>query len=557
MSALLAAASSTPGPNPTAAPPATPVSNATGSIDALSALLSGNISARTISACDEIGITIGGADREKLKKSDPKTYAKLKEHACAGMTSKFKLMTVVDEKSAVADLQSIYSIQVRLRELRKELVQNNLIDVFTIFSEFESTLRPGYSVPLPSTDIVHRHQLLDKYNVTNFENVKRANAFYMICGADYQVENLKWSGEKILESCEEALREKILESATLLPPEHHGGPVYFYLMMQLVSTTSDHAMRCIVDKLKHLKLSDFDGENVLHAVTFLRGAINLLKNNNAVPHDMRSLLFTIMRGCSTSDFVSFVVSIETMISLPGIIANPTIEFLLTTFEAKYTELLGANKWEAKSGSLSGSPSAFQTKPNPQSSDSGASSDPICFNCGTIGHKVDSCPRPRDQAQIDRFRAALQRITNRSSGGGKDNADDKGRRSRSGPGGPADPLRAPPGKDEPRTKSFPTIGERFWCGKCKVWTDHLSGDHPVLNAAQASSAPSPASASGNHAPSANASSPRDSVSALSDSPSSASGSAAALVDADGFQTVTSRSYRSALVNQSQLANMAHF
>jgi hypothetical protein len=43
-----------------------------------------------------------------------------------------------------------------------------------------------------------------------------------------------------------------------------------------------------------------------------------------------------------------------------------------------------------------------------------------------------------------------------------------------PGGPADPLRAPPGKDEPRKKSFPSIGECSWCGKCKVWTDHLSG-----------------------------------------------------------------------------------
>jgi len=45
---------------------------------------------------------------------------------------------------------------------------------------------------------------------------------------------------------------------------------------------------------------------------------------------------------------SVVVSIETMVSLPGIIANPMIEFLLTTFEAKYMELLGAsNKWEAQ------------------------------------------------------------------------------------------------------------------------------------------------------------------------------------------------------------------
>lgn len=526
--------------------------------DALSALLNGTINERKITECDDIGTQIGGADREKLKQSDPKTYAKLKETACAGLKTKFKLMTVVDEKSAVADLQSIYSIQVRLRELRKELAQHNILDVFTVFSQYESSTRQGFTVAFPSTDIKHRHLLTDKYNITTFENVKKANAFYMLCGAKYQVENLKWSGEKVLASCEDALREKILESTALLPPEHHGGPVYFYLMMQLVATTSDHAMRCIIEKLKHLKLTDFPAENVLHAVTFLRGAINLLKNNNAIPHDLKSLLVSIMRGCTTPDFVSFVTSIETMVSL-SLLPDTSIEFLLTTFEAKYTELLGANKWNATATSLSSGPSSFIA--NPQSSTNATSSpESICFNCGTVGHKVDSCPKPRNQADIDRFKAALQHLRG-SAGGGTGGGSNVGgansgsgtstngnngntNRHRNRPGGPADPLRVPPGKDAERTKTFPGLGERSWCGKCKVWTDHLSGGHPSIPAANAAGTETSAP-----------SSPTPSSPPLSTTESESVGSPAR-VDADGFVTVTPRSYRSALVNQ-QLANISHF
>jgi hypothetical protein len=94
--------------------------------------------------------------------------------------------------------------------------------------------------------------------------------------------------------------------------------------MQLVSTTSDHAMHCVINKINKLKecLALFHG-----------GIITLLKNNNAIPHDLCASIFSMMRHCSTQDFVHFVTSLEEMMSsFQGMLPDTSIEFLLTTFQ---------------------------------------------------------------------------------------------------------------------------------------------------------------------------------------------------------------------------------
>jgi hypothetical protein len=63
---------------------------------------------RDIQSIDSIGLSVKGADRAALKRSNPKAYEKVKELACASIKDKFSLMKVIDEKSSVKDFQSIY-----------------------------------------------------------------------------------------------------------------------------------------------------------------------------------------------------------------------------------------------------------------------------------------------------------------------------------------------------------------------------------------------------------------------------------------------------------------
>lgn len=192
---------------------------------------------KDISSLETIGISVQGADRAALKISNPKAYDKVKEIACSSTKDKFSLMKVIDEKSSVKDFQSIYSIDIQLRELDKALKESDLSPVFTVFTSWEDTIRSNRTRTLPVTPDVGGSSinLIKRYNGTTLDNIKKSTEFWMLSGADHHVEDIRWSGEKILASCEYTLREKILESCYAIPQIYHGGPLYFYYMMNLHS----------------------------------------------------------------------------------------------------------------------------------------------------------------------------------------------------------------------------------------------------------------------------------------------------------------------------------
>ena len=287
--------------------------------------------------------------------------------------------------------------------IRLSLKESDFLPVFTIFQDWETSIRPNRSraLPIPGTSDL---SLLKKFNGASVDSIKRSTEFWLLSGGDYHVEDVCWSGEKILASCDDILREKVLESVQTIPSIYRGGPLFFYNMISFVTTTSDQAMFVVVDKLNRFRLSDFDGENVLVAVSFLRGAIQLLSNNGADPHDILNTVFNMMRTCSTPAFMSFVTNLETMFELPDLVKDRSVEFLLDKLETKYTSLLGSSQWLAHSmPPTSSSPAGFTASP-----DADEPEEVICFtNCGALGHKSTDCSNPRDLARIRRYYNAIR------------------------------------------------------------------------------------------------------------------------------------------------------
>ena len=100
-------------------------------------------------------------------------------------------------------------------------------------------------------------------------------------------------GEKILNSCDATLRDKLIESTRGWSPMHKGGPTYLKLLMGLIVATSKKSLRLLLNKISTLKLTDFNGEDVGRAVSFLRGASLILNDNNALPSDFLHLILNI------------------------------------------------------------------------------------------------------------------------------------------------------------------------------------------------------------------------------------------------------------------------
>ena len=92
-------------------------------------------------------------------------------------------------------------------------------------------------------------------------------------GQRFHVENLLWSGTKILNNCEDSLRQKIEEMSLGYPVESLTGPVYFKIMIDLVISSSAGSLRALSKILETLSLKNFDGENVVKACSFIRGAV--------------------------------------------------------------------------------------------------------------------------------------------------------------------------------------------------------------------------------------------------------------------------------------------
>ena len=355
------------------------------------------------------------------------------------------------------------SVVAKVNALKKHLRTDDTIDVFTIPKDMELDATTNYWLPSANTSAV---DLLSDYRTTDIENVKRATAWYARFGQDYHTENVAWSGEVILKSCNETLRLKILESVAQFEEAEKGGPTYFYILMEKVIATSQTALRGLVIVLNNTTLKDFGGENVFDCASFFRAAAVLLRDNNMLPTDMLNIAFTTFGSSSCPEFNSLVSGLKTAVDLK--LKEYSLEQVLQLLEGDYNDKLGSNKWPAK-----------DTKVNQESSFGGSAV--ICFNCGGF-HTLDQCDKPRDEEAIAKRKQII--LGSNKSGGSKSKnncrkKDGSGNRSDQKKENPKSnstpPWKIPPKSGEAHEKEL--NGKKVkWCGKCGRWGNHSTAEH---------------------------------------------------------------------------------
>ena len=335
-----------------------------------------------------------------------------------------------------------------------------MIGVFSIASSYEDD-GTGPKSNATSVNLFHDVQ------TTDMNTVKLANQYYMEYGQDYHGENVAWSGEKILNSCDETLRDKLIESTRGWSSLHKGGLTYLKLLMGLIVATSKKSLRSLLNKIASLKLTDFNGEDVGRAVSFLRGANLILKDNDGLPSDFLTLILNIFRETTCLTFKSYVTTLEHNLELG--ITELSADDIMRLFENKYVDMLGRSEWTPKSITTDQQSGFF------------SNGVIMCFNCGGIGHSVRKCTEAINQEHID----IRKNIVFGKNGNG--NGNKKKRRNRNknkesdsevvsnDANNNEDSLTTPPKSGESEEKSVNGI-KQFWCSKCVKWTNHKTVDH---------------------------------------------------------------------------------
>ena len=231
-------------------------------------------------------------------------------------------------------------------------------------------------------------------------------------------QNLSWSQELLLGSCESTLCSDIEHRLISIPQNEQGGPLILHMILNQMMSTTHEAARNIVRRLESHKVTDYPGENIPNFCATYNNAIMRLNVSGHVPKDVANIFFIQLQTCTVPKLLGFLDNLEN-----------SDDAILQDFVAlrervilKYNDLLLADKWLPTSSSDSSSFTSKKTL-----SDSKKSS---------------------------------------SNNGGK-----------SGGGRTCLPIdTTPPGEGEPNWRPHPLNGDKkiWWCALCPNGTDNGVG-----------------------------------------------------------------------------------
>ena len=126
---------------------------------------------------------------------------------------------------------------------------------------------------------------------TNDETtVRKSKTYYAMYGEDGSVENLAWSSDRILNTCKEPPRDKIREELVSVSALEVGGLLVLKKILDINMDVDNCAVRALTQNVQVLPMKGVPGETVETVVSFLKGALMLIRNCATLPTDTIGLI---------------------------------------------------------------------------------------------------------------------------------------------------------------------------------------------------------------------------------------------------------------------------
>lgn len=397
-------------------------------INSLSIHLGGSTPRRTQRTEAEIVssyATVKKEDRAQMKVSE---FSKLQLSAEEGEKTHFTLVEI-DGVSNREQIKKLAMIHALLKVLKRSMQTFDMVDVFS--TPKKMTDNAGVWLPEGNESV----DLFEAPNDVDLATVLHACSFRAKFGQDFVIQNLNWSGKRILNSCDDNLKGKILEELSGYDLTAQAGPVYLKVLLDLILTASHQSLRGLVTQFQTLSPKDFPGENVMEYITHARGAYEMLRQHNALPFDALLIIVTALQDVSTEQFKTLIKTAHANYVLKH---KPllTVRTLFDTAQQEYNSLAASGQWERGNGGQSHD-AVFVHQQN---------QDAASFHSGRGG----------------RGRGGRGRSGGRGSRGGGRSARGHGRNF----GYEKD--RRPPAPGEPKERDSNGRPEK-WCGTCGYWT----------------------------------------------------------------------------------------
>ena len=263
--------------------------------------------------------------KEERVKLDQDKLLKITAQMEEGLEKKYTEVSVEEEDLSV--LENTYELTQQNKKVFAKLEDWDMADVFTLV------------LSINAQGTAETKDLMKDWPTIPRKDVQKSNMWYRTnvnhTTSPWIVKKLRSSHRFILNSCDHEMQDQITDILLGYKESEKGRPLTFKILMDLVQSNSERAIKHLISSVKSMDIKNFDGEDVTAAVAQMRGAYNRLKmvnigtsNQNAVPVTFNEDVMDVLQTTSTEDFnVAFDYQKQrAMFKLSQTSAvNPTIE----------------------------------------------------------------------------------------------------------------------------------------------------------------------------------------------------------------------------------------